>query len=72
VSVTGIITRASARAPGFPPEMATCLARRAEALHLAGPIPDAPTTVQASLEIVAAVAPAAAAAAAAERAGTQP
>jgi len=61
VSVTGIITRASARAPGFPPEMASCLARRAEALHMRGPIPDGPRVVQANLEIAAAPAPAAAA-----------
>ncbi|NOY91050.1 MAG: hypothetical protein GXP55_07535, partial [Deltaproteobacteria bacterium] len=54
VSVTGIVTRAYASTPGFPPEMASCLARRAEGLHLRGPIPDAPRVVHASLEIAAA------------------
>ncbi len=53
VSVTGIITRAYASTPGFPPEMSRCLARRAEGLHLRGPIPDAPRVVHASLEIAA-------------------
>jgi len=51
VSITGMVTRATASAPGFPAQTATCMARRAESVHLRGPVPDAPRAVSASLEL---------------------
>jgi len=54
VSVTGIVTRASASAPGFPAAMSACLTTRAQHLHLRGPIVDAPRQVSARIEIRAA------------------
>lgn len=54
VSVTGLVTRASASAPGFPPEVGRCLTNAAEHAHLRGPIEGAPRAVQTTLTIRAA------------------
>ena len=51
VTTNGVVTRAYVTAPGLPAEAAECVRRRVEAARFPAPIPDAPRTITASVEV---------------------
>ncbi len=50
-SVTGAVTRAQVSGPGLPVAMITCLRGRAEHVRFASPVPEAPRSISARLEV---------------------
>lgn len=51
VTANGVVSRASASGPGFPPSASPCLVARARAVRLRAPIDGAPRAIRASVTI---------------------